>query len=309
MSDARVRDSATRLVESDDWRTIDWNSYVHRAMVTAGDISYADRGSGEPAVLLVHGLGAQWRVWLPTIGPLAERRRVIAPDLPGFGDSAMPKGRMSVEGLADAMEELCERLDLGPIVAVGNSLGGAVMAQLALARPDRVERLVLVNAVGIVPTAREWAVTLPFIWAGAMLGHQISAARRQIASRPGLRRAALWRLIHEPERLNADIVYHGILQPPGPGARDAITAGIAHLNDEWEESLQQIDCPTLVIWGRDDLLLPNRHAERWVQLIPGSKLITFDRTGHMPMIEQPEQFNSALLEFIEAEQPGETVET
>jgi pimeloyl-ACP methyl ester carboxylesterase len=309
MNDARVRDSATRLMESADWRTIDWNSYTHRAMITAGDISYADRGSGEPAILLVHGLGAQWRVWLPAIGPLSERRRVIAPDLPGFGDSAMPNGRMSVEGLADAMEELCERLDLGPIVAVGNSLGGAVMAQLALARPDRVERLVLVNAVGIVPTAREWAVTLPFIWAGAMLGQQVSAARRQIASRRGLRRAALWRLIHEPERLNADIVYHGILQPPGPGARDAIAAGIAHLNDDWEERLKQIDCPTLVIWGKDDLLLPTRHAERWARLIPDSKLITFDRTGHLPMIEQPDRFISAMLEFIEADHAAEVAET
>jgi pimeloyl-ACP methyl ester carboxylesterase len=276
-------------------------------MLSGGDVSYADRGSGDPAVLLVHGLGGQWRVWLPTIGPLAERRRVIAPDLPGFGDSAMPS-RMSVEGLADAMEELCERLELDRIVAVGNSLGGAVMAQLALTRPDRVERLVLVNAVGIVPTFREWAVTLPFIWAGAMLGNQVSAARRQIASRPGLRRAALWRLIHEPERLNADIVYHGILQRPGPGARDAIAAGIAHLNDGWEERLERIECPTLVIWGKDDLLLPNRHAERWVRLIPGSKLISFDKTGHMPMIEQPEQFNSALLDFIEAKEPAEVAE-
>jgi pimeloyl-ACP methyl ester carboxylesterase len=295
------------LASTDDWRTIDWNSYVHRAMVAGSDISYADRGTGDPAVLLVHGLGAQWRVWLPTIGPLAERRRVIAPDLPGFGDSARPNGRMSVAGLAEAIEDLCERLELGPVVAVGNSLGGAVMAQLALARPERVERLVLVNAVGIVPTAREWAVTLPFIWAGAMLGHQISAARRQIAARSGLRKAALWRLIHEPEKLNADIVYHGILQPPGPGARDAIGAGIAHLSDEWEERLEQIDCPTLVVWGEEDLLLPTRHAETFARRIPGSKLITFEKTGHLPMIEQPEQFNSALLEFIEAEQ-GEVSE-
>ena len=285
---------------SDDWRTINWNSYVFRANLGEGEITYADRGSGEPAVLLVHGLGAQWRVWLPTIGPIAERRRVIAPDLPGFGGSEMPIDRVSVAGFANALDDLCEHLGLERVVAVGNSLGGAVAAQLALANPKRVERLVLVNAVGIVPNPVEWARTLPFIWAGAMLGNQFSVARRQIASRTGLRKAALWRLIHKPELLSADIVYHGILQPPGPAARDAISAGLAHLTPKWEERLERIECPTLVIWGREDLLLPTRHAETFVRRIPGSRLIMFDRTGHMPMIEQPEQFNETLLDFIEA---------
>ena len=134
-----------------------------------------------------------------------------------------------------------------------------------------------------------------------MLGNQISAARRQIASRRGLRKAALGRLVYDPERLNADIVYHGILQPPGPAARDAIAAGLGHLTPEWEERLEQIECPTLVVWGKNDLLLPNRHADAFVRRIPRSKLITFDQTGHLPMIEQPERFNSVLLDFIEAE--------
>jgi 4,5:9,10-diseco-3-hydroxy-5,9,17-trioxoandrosta-1(10),2-diene-4-oate hydrolase len=298
--------SATVGRPMQDWRRIDWRGLVNRAPVGGAEISYADLGSGEPAVLLVHGLGAQWRVWLPTIGPISKRRRVIAADLPGFGNSPLPPRRVSVAGFADALEELCEGLGLGPVVAVGNSLGGAVSAQLALAHPERVERLVLVNAVGIVPSFMEWARTLPFIWAGAVFGGQVSGARRQIASRARLRKAALWRVVHRPELLDADLVYHGVLHPPGPGARDGLAAGIEHLTPEWQDRLRRIACPTLVIWGEDDQLLPMRHAEEWIRRIPNSRLITFERTGHIPMVEQPEQFNAALLDFIE-EEDGDAV--
>ena len=125
---------------------------MEREPIDGSSVGFADIGSGEPAVLLIHGLGAQWRVWLPTIPAIAASRRVIAPDLPGFGISTPADGPVSVEGFADVLDQLCDRLGLGPVVVVGSSLGGLIATELTLTHPKRVERLVLVGAAGIVPT-------------------------------------------------------------------------------------------------------------------------------------------------------------
>jgi pimeloyl-ACP methyl ester carboxylesterase len=287
-----------------DWREIDWSSHLRTANVRGARVAYAELGAGEPAVVLIHGLGGQWRNWLENIPALAAHRRVIAVDLPGFGDSAVPPDRISISGYAEVVDELCEQLGLGPVVAVGNSMGGFVATELALTHPSRVERLVLVDAAGIVPTRGELSRALPFLWANALIGARLAGANRHLAGRPGLRHALLRLVAHEPRRLRADLVYHGLLEAPRPGMRQALRASLSYLSHEWSDRLEDIRCPTLVVWGEADALIPVRHADEFVRRIPHARAARVPNAGHIPMIETPERFNRELLDFIAEPKPA-----
>src|SRR3712207_287214 len=136
-----------------DWREIDWSGHVHQVEIAGRTINYCDYGTardGSRPIVLVHGLAACWQCWLEQIPRLAaEGRRVIALDLPGFGDSDMPSTPISIEGYGRAVESLCDELDLGQVVVVGHSMGGFTAAEFAIQYPERVERLVLQAAAGI----------------------------------------------------------------------------------------------------------------------------------------------------------------
>jgi pimeloyl-ACP methyl ester carboxylesterase len=281
-----------------DWRAIDWPAYERTSEVAGARMSYVDIGRGEPAVLFVHGLAAQWRVWLANIPAVSEHRRVIAVDLPGFGASAMPVERISVEGYAEVLEGLCEQLGLGSVVVVGNSMGGFIAAELALRRPGRVERLMLVDAAGIVPTRRELLRVLPVLRAEALIGGRLAATPRSVAARPRLRRAVLGAVVHDPGRIPADFAYYALLAPPGPGTPEGLKASLSYLSYDWGERLRQIRCPTLVMWGDGDTIIPIRHAWEFAARIPHAQVVVFEQSGHLPMAEHPERFNRVLLDFI-----------
>jgi pimeloyl-ACP methyl ester carboxylesterase len=283
---------------SSDWGAVDWNAHLRTTEVAGARLTFADIGHGEPAVVFIHGLGAQWRVWLPTLPAVSAHRRALAVDLPGFGDSAMPAGEISIRGFAEVIERLCEQAGLGPVVVVGNSMGGFVAAELALLHPDRVERLVLVDAAGIVFTGWERSRAMPFLRSMTVLGARVAAAARPIAARPRLRYAALSFVVHDPVSLPADVAYHALLAAPGPATKAALAASLSYVSHEWGDRLKGISCPTLIVWGEGDTLIPVRHAREFARRIPGARVVTFPATGHLPMVEQPERFNATLLEFI-----------
>ena len=129
------------------WREVDWPSQVRRLTIDDASVAYVDDGAGAgPPLVLIHGHGGRWRNWLENIPALSRDRRVVALDLPGFGDSEMPVEDISISGYARVVDRLCERLGLGPVAMAGNSMGGFVAAELAVAFPERVEHLVLVDA-------------------------------------------------------------------------------------------------------------------------------------------------------------------
>ena len=291
--------TAQQPVLSADWRRVDWQAYERTADVAGARVSYVDMGQGDQTILLIHGLAAQWRVWLANLPAIAARHRVLAVDLPGFGDSAMPLERVSIEGFAEVLDRLCDQLGLSSVVAVGNSMGGFVAAELALRRPELVERLVLVDAAGIMPTRRERSHARPFLWAGALVGGRLAATPRAVAARPRLRRAALGAVIDDPSMISADLAYYGLLAPPGPGTRDALKASFSYLSYDWGERLRAIRCPTLIMWGDGDTIIPIRHAWEFAARIPHARVVVLEHAGHVPMAEQPERFNRELLEFVD----------
>jgi pimeloyl-ACP methyl ester carboxylesterase len=292
-----------------DWRDVNWAPHVQRVEIAGRAVNYCDYGEARDdsrPVVLVHGLGACWQCWLETIPRLAaEGRRVIALDLPGFGASEMPREPISIEGYGRSVESLCDRLDLGQVVAVGHSMGGFTAAEFAIQYPERVERLVLEAAAGISTTQLEREPLLAAARLVAALGTAGAARSRFIATRPRMRWLALQTVMRHPSRLPADFVWELVAHSGREGFLPALDAILSY---DYRERLGHIACPTLVIWGREDMLVPARDADEYARAIPNSRKVVFEDTGHSPMMERPQTFNDTLVEFLgeeRAERPTE----
>src|SRR5436190_9477296 len=130
---ARRAGDAYGVHDEPDWREIDWGPHLHDVDVEGRRVRYVDMGEGEgPPIVLVHGLAGNWQNWLENIPRLATERRVLAFDLPGFGACEKPADEVSLPGYGRAVDGLCERLELGEVALVGNSMGGFVTAETAI---------------------------------------------------------------------------------------------------------------------------------------------------------------------------------
>ena len=225
---------------------------------------------------------------------------MIAVDLPGFGHSPMPRETISISGYARTLDALLDSLGIDAAAVVGNSMGGFVAAELAINFPRRVERLVLVSAAGI-STYNDRAGTRALsglrraervvsAYAGWVAAHSDAVARR-----PGLRNAALGFVASHPSRLPAALAAEQIRGAGKPGFVQALAA---NLDYDFRDRLAEIACPTLIVWGDKDRVITARDADRFAELIPGSRKVVFEDTGHVPMLERPGAFNALLDEFL-----------
>jgi len=234
--------------------------------------------------------------------------RAIAVDLPGFGSSEMPREKISISGFGRWVDALCEELGTGRVALVGNSMGGFVGAEVAIKFRPRIERLVLVSAAGIsiehqrndaVMTAM-YRTELVSAYAAGWVGKRATS----VARRPKLRKALLRMVMAHPDRLPAPLVSEQVRGTGKPGFLPALDALTSY---PIRDRLPDIGAPTLIVWGADDALVPLRDADVFEELIPDSRKVVFEDTGHVAMLERPERFNRLLLDFL-AEKPGEEVD-
>jgi len=289
------------------WREVDWQRHLHRVEIDGSMVNYVDIGSGEGTpVVFVHGLGGQWQNWLENIPRAAQDRRVVAPDLPGFGMSALPREDITIPGYARCVEALCEHLDLGAVAMVGNSMGGFISSEVAIQFPERVERLVLVSAAGISSAAAHRApLQLAGRVAGALTAYS-AARQRQLAKRPIGRHMALAFVARHPSRIAADLAWEGLFKGAAkPGFQDALRANLVY---DFRERLHEIRCPTLIVWGKNDSIISVQDAAEFERLIPDSRKLVMKDTGHVPQLERPEALNEVLMEFLAEPGPAEAKE-
>jgi len=292
------------------WWSIDWRRHQRWAHVQGRWANVVELGppDGEP-VLFLHGLGGSWRNWLENLPAVADAgRRAIAVDLPGFGHSEMPAERISIPGYGRWVEGLCDELGISGAAVVGNSMGGFIGAELAIQSPPRVERLVLVSAAGISVANQRVDSVLSLLYRAEAMGAYVTglvlARAAALARRPRLRRAAMGLVVRHPERLSPPLAYEQITGMGTPGFISALDA----LSDyPIRHRLPEIGCPTLIVWGRQDRIVPARDADVFEELIPDSRKVVWDDTGHVAMFERPERFNELLGDFL-AEAPGEEVD-
>jgi pimeloyl-ACP methyl ester carboxylesterase len=283
---------------------VDWQEHLRWVRVQDRWMNIVDMGSG-PAVVFIHGLSGCWQNWLEQLPLFARDHRVIAVDLPGFGQSEMPAEEISISGYADAIDELMGELGLEEARIVGNSMGGFIGAELAINHPQRVERLVLVAAAGLsiesIRTDRKTglrhrAENIVFF----SLGH-IASRSHQVALRPRLRHALLLLVAAHPQKLPGPLAAQQVLGSGKPGFSDALEAMCRY---PLRDRLEKIACPTLIVWGDKDVLVPVKDAAIFEQLIPDARKIIYRDTGHVSMMERPERFNSDVKAFLD-EAPGE----
>ena len=282
-----------------DWREVDWREHLHQIRLDGRTVNYVDYGTGSPdkhPVVFIHGLGGSWQNFLENIPrAAAEDRRVIALDLPGHGFSEMPEEDISISGYGRTVNALCDELDIGEVVLVGNSMGGFVGAETAIQFPDRVERLVLISAAGITTSDVARGPLMAASRVFAMIATRAAASSERLVARPRLRVPMFAQIMRYPARIQPDLL-HEITY--SSGRKGFVPALRAILTYDVRERLPEIRCPTLIVWGRHDMLVPDRDADEFERLIPDSRKVVFDETGHMAMLERPQTFNDTLFDFL-----------
>ena len=273
------------------------------------NLHYFCGGSGPPLVL-VHGLGSSAAVeFYYNLEPLAAHHRVFAVDLPGFGRSDKPVLEYTIDLFVRAVSDLmaCEGIERAAVMGV--SMGGRVALGLALDSPEKVERLVLVDALGVGAPRRVLAYSILLTRGlGELTLRGTARALRQM-NPAVIRRFWGWYLkrpnsvasIWSDER----IANHGTLLAT-PEYRAAYLsalrsiAGMRQLRNGVvvEDRLPELRMPTLLIWGGHDHIFPASHAQAAKDRIPNGRLEIFDDSGHTPQMEEPDRFNRLVLDFL-----------
>lgn len=271
---------------------MDWARFTADRSVNGLRVRYLDCGSG-PALVLLHGMAASWQWWLENIPTLAQRSRVIAVDMPGFGHSDPLPAPAEMSTHARTVIGLLDQLDVESATVAGHSMGGLVALEMAAAEPERVRNLILVDAGGVPMTRRRLAVILVVLRIfAAVLGRRF--VRRALVSKPWARRLVLRSGFRDPGVLSARLAAEIMPVFGGPGFVQAVAAAGRAVRAAVPEA---ITCPVLLIWGEHDVMAPLRCAQDMVRRLAHSELIVIAGAGHTPMIEFPKQFNDAVLTF------------
>jgi len=235
-------------------------------------------GTGSP-LLWLHG-ASDAGLWLPCMAQLAARHDVIVPEHPGFGSSDTPEWLDVIGDLASFYLDVLDALDLDRVDLVGCDLGGWIAADLAVRNTRRLATLTLVGACGI--NVKEVAPLDPFLRTDEQRIRDLfhNSARAEEMVRECLR-PELEDIVLKNQTTTARLVW----QPRGYDPHLA----------KW---LHRIDVPTLLLWGAEDRVLPPDYADAYRRLIPRAGVRVIEDCGHLPHVEDPELFVSALEDFL-----------
>lgn len=288
-----------------EWLRINWQEYLAEIDVGGTRIRYAEMGPPETeqhplAIVFVHGLSGCWQNWLENLPHFARRHRVVALDLPGFGSSPVSEWEISIPAYGRMLLAFCDSLGVRDCAVVGNSMGGFVAAEAAIEQPDRFEKLVLVSAAGVTSARlrREpTEVAARMIAAGTPLAFK---AQTRAFRRPRARAMAFSGIFDSPGELRPELVWEFF--DGGMRAESFVEALSSLAGYDFLDRLDDVHVPTLIVWGRQDHVVPPADALGYARRLHGSRLEVFDRCGHMPMAERPVRFNRLLEGFL-AESP------
>ncbi|MFN2388528.1 MAG: alpha/beta fold hydrolase [Actinomycetota bacterium] len=234
-------------------------------------------GQGRPVVVL-HGWGARIEAMTPVTRCLSSGFRVIAIDLPGFGDAPPPATVWGTPDYAAFVVRVLEQLDVGPAHLVGHSYGAKTALLMAAREPARVEKLVLVGSPGL------------------RMPPSMRARAKRIASR-GARVAG--RLGAPGKKVRA-LVYERIASQDYRDAGAMRDVLVRVVNEDLTELLPRIGAPTLLVWGTEDDAVPVAHARRMEQLIPDAGLVLLEGAGHFAYLDEPDRFCRIVRHFLGA---------
>lgn len=273
-------------------------------------LAYSEAGKGEEAILFIHGLGGTRRHWGQTLPALSKEYRALAVDLPGYGDSRLqevPEDSL-LHFFANSLLALMDSLSLSKTHVVGHSMGGQIAMLLALEHPERIQKLVLAAPAGIEAfTEAE----------GQGLRTYAATAYPQKLTEEKIRQNYTLNFYQTPEGAEELIQERLALNESSYFpiyANVLIKAVEGMLDTPLASRLPELEPPVLILFGKEDQLIPNRYlhpelttealARSGQQAIPKSQLIMLSEAGHLLMLEQPEEFNQALKNFLNKTNPN-----
>lgn len=266
-------------------------------------IAYTDEGKGDNTIILIHGLGSYLRAWEKNIGELSKNNRVIAIDLPGYGKSSKEPHTGMMTFYAGIVNELVKELKLNKVVIGGHSMGGQIGMTTYLKYPQIVKGLVLAAPAGFerfTKGQKQWF--------------------RDVMTVDGVR-------LTTPEAIQNNLASNFFRQPKDadfmvsermemrsaddfiPYCYAVVQSVHGMVDNPVIDYLQDIKVPTLILFGENDNLIPNRYLNpgRTVEIakygaskINNSKLVMIPKTGHFLMFEKPEVFNKETIDFIKS---------
>jgi pimeloyl-ACP methyl ester carboxylesterase len=259
---------------------------------------YWAAGDKGPVLLLIHGFGASVEIWQHNIEPLAKFYRVYAIDLVGFGRTDNHEGTYTSPFMVQFINDAMTALNLEKVTLIGLSMGGGLSILYTLSFPDKVDKLVLVDSAGlgkeIIFSMR--LMSLPF------LGELVTKPSRKMAYlffKPA---------VLNPAQLKGQFtdIYYDLFSLPGAqmAMLKVLRSGCTifgvkrHILNETMMNLHRITSPTLIIWGKQDAIIPLKQAYNAKEKISNSKLHIIEQCGHMPNFEKPDEFNQAVLDFL-----------
>ena len=259
-------------------------------------IHYHEAGSG-PALILLHGSGpgvSGWSNFRGNFPVFAEGFRTVVMDMPGFGKSERPEfDRAYPKVAADAAARLMDSLGIEKAHLLGNSMGGYVALEFALAYPDKVDRLVLMGPGGLAVN---------------VLGPEQSEGARRLGEfmmAPSKKAMEAWvdTMVANKSVVDDQLIEERLANAMAPGALESAMAIFASLGQHPDPvpmyaRLKGIKAPTLVTWGRDDRMLPVEGALMGFRQLPNAELHIFSRCGHWAQVERKEEFERLVSEFL-----------
>lgn len=263
-------------------------------------IHYRDEGCRScPALLSLHGSNASLHLYEPIVARLGERYRIITYDHPGHGLSGEhPRNDYSANGLFETLEAVAEEVGVEGFTLGGTSMGGWLSWRYALRYPERVDRLILMNASG-APKPAGPAPAKKYLAARIMkhpLGRQFA---RHLIPRSIVKKSA-FESVADPTFVTQEMVDRYWDLARLPSNRRAISfRATADREPSYGERLTEIAVPTLIIWGAQDKVTPAYNAVTFGEMIPDSRIVMIEGAGHIPMEETPDQTSMAIDAFLE----------
>lgn len=285
-----------------DWHQFDFSAYERQLVINGRKVNYVDLGDEEkPVLFYIHGLMGTWKNWIFNILPFVDRYRVIAIDLPGFGHSDMPNGEFSIERYAATVKQFCGELGIERVTVIGNSMGGQVAAITAKKFPELIEQLFLVDAAGFSTCNRYLRRFAPLAWMITWIFTLGVLLRNVIAGSKFLTTVFLKFVLHKPAAIGSELA---LMLLEGAGKQGFAPAVKTITTTPIYKFPGNVDVPTVIVWGRNDTLLPKSDAFRYAKLIPHAELEIMDDVGHIPMFETPDRFNALVEHHLVAGSQG-----
>lgn len=281
---------------------LDYPFQVQWQKLSSGaEMAYTDQGNGSKTIILIHGLGSYAPAWKKNIPVLSQHHRVIALDLPGYGKSSKGPWEGSLDFYVNSVMELADSLGLESFVLGGHSMGGQISLLAALTHPERVERLILAAPAGFEEFhdgEKEWfrSVATPSL--------TLLVKPRQIRENITVN---FYDFPEDAEFMVRDRIAMRAADD-FPGYAYIVSKSIKAMVDRPVfDYLDQIQQPTLILFGEADRLIPNRFltggntidiAQKGHQKMPNSTLVMVPKAGHFVQFEQAETFNAEVIKFL-----------